>query len=141
MNLQEIITIAWQINANASLIKLKKEATSINRLAKTNNSEIKIDDILKIVSDYNNITIEDLLHPTRKRERVQARQTAMYFSKQYIKMSLAAIGVQIGNKDHATVLHACKTINNLIDTDRSVKKQISEIERKIIEKFPRCEKV
>jgi len=68
---------------------------------------------------------------TRKREIVQARQVAMYFSKNLTKSSLATIGAQIGGKDHATVLHACKTVNNLIDTDKRFRTQITEIEKKL----------
>jgi chromosomal replication initiator protein len=68
---------------------------------------------------------------TRKREIVQARQVSMYFSKNLTKASLASIGSFIGGKDHATVLHACKTVNNLIDTDRHFRNQIIEIEKKL----------
>jgi chromosomal replication initiator protein len=55
----------------------------------------------------------------------------MFFSKSLTKCSLATIGTQIGGKDHATVLHACKTVNNLIDTDKTFRHQIEEIERKL----------
>ncbi len=55
----------------------------------------------------------------------------MFFSKSLTKSSLATIGTQIGGKDHATVLHACKTVNNLIETDKHFKHQIEEIERKL----------
>ena len=55
----------------------------------------------------------------------------MFFSKNMTKSSLASIGAQIGGKDHATVLHACKTVNNLIDTDKHFRHQIAEIEKKI----------
>lgn len=68
---------------------------------------------------------------TRKREVVQARQVAMYFSKSMTKSSLATIGSQIGDKDHATVLHACKTINNLLETDKRFRAQMAEIERRL----------
>jgi chromosomal replication initiator protein len=68
---------------------------------------------------------------TRKREIVQARQVAMYFSKSLTKSSLATIGAQIGGKDHATVLHACKTVNNLMDTDKHFKSQMDDIEKKL----------
>jgi chromosomal replication initiator protein len=44
---------------------------------------------------------------------------------------LASIGLQCGGKDHATVLHACKTVNNLIDTDKRFKGYILELEKKI----------
>ena len=68
---------------------------------------------------------------TRKREVVQARQLAMYFSKNLTKYSLSYIGNQIGKKDHATVLYACKTITDLIETDRNFKLQVEEIQRKL----------
>ena len=68
---------------------------------------------------------------TRKREIVQARQIAMFFSKSLTKSSLATIGSQIGDKDHATVLHACKTVNNLIETDKRFRLQLDEIEKRL----------
>jgi chromosomal replication initiator protein len=55
----------------------------------------------------------------------------MFFSKQLTKSSLTTIGAQIGGKDHATVLHACKTVNNLLETDKKFKGQIDEIEKKL----------
>jgi chromosomal replication initiator protein len=55
----------------------------------------------------------------------------MFFSKSLTKASLATIGTQIGGKDHATVLHACKTVNNLIETDKRFRIQIDEIEKKL----------
>ena len=61
---------------------------------------------------------------------VQARKLAMFFSKKYTKSSLSTIGSQIGQRDHATVLHACKTVENLIETDREFKKYVSDLETK-----------
>jgi len=55
----------------------------------------------------------------------------MYFSKSLTNNSLSAIGSKIGKKDHATVLHACKTISNLIETDKEFKSQIREIEAQL----------
>jgi chromosomal replication initiator protein len=75
--------------------------------------------------------VESLQAKTRKREIVQARQIAMFFSKNMTKSSLASIGSQIGGKDHATVLHACKTVSNLKDTDKNFRVYIDEIERKL----------
>ena len=75
--------------------------------------------------------IETMKSKTRKREIVQCRQLAMYFSKQKTKNSLAMIGKHCGNKDHATVLHACKTVNNLADTDKRFKGYLSDIEKKL----------
>ena len=72
-----------------------------------------------------------LTSKTRKREIVQARQIAMFFAKNLTKSSLATIGTSIGGKDHATVLHACKTVNNLLETDKGFRVYIDEIENKL----------
>ena len=69
------------------------------------------------------------LSKTRKREIVQARQIAMYLSRSLTKTSLSSIGSQLGGKDHATVLHACNTVSDLMDTDRSFRGFVHDIER------------
>ncbi|MBO6034424.1 MAG: chromosomal replication initiator protein DnaA, partial [Paludibacteraceae bacterium] len=60
---------------------------------------------------------------------VQARQVAMYFAKIKTKDSLTTIGTTIGKRNHATVLHACKTVQDLIDTDKSFRSSIEELNR------------
>lgn len=92
---------------------------------------ITIDYIQTKVCEYFSISREQLHNPTRKRETVQARQIAIYFSKELTKNSFEAIGNAIGGKDHATSIHSCKVINNLIETDQAFKEQIREIECKI----------
>ena len=103
----------------------------IDKFVKNTAREVSIDYIQKVVSDYFDLSIEQLKSKTRKREVVQARQIAMYFSKQMTKSSLATIGMHCGGKDHATVLHACRTVNNLVDTDKRFKAYVEEIEKKI----------
>ena len=75
--------------------------------------------------------LEILQSKTRKRHVVQARQLAMFFAKRYTKASLANIGSQIGDRDHATVLHACKTVDNLVSTDKQFKKFVDDINKKL----------
>jgi chromosomal replication initiator protein len=55
----------------------------------------------------------------------------MYFSKKYTKSSLSTIGLHCGNKDHATVLHACRTVSNLKETDKQFYKYMDDIDKKI----------
>ena len=64
----------------------------------------------------------------RKPEIVLVRQTAMYLAKKHLDLSTSKIGYQIGRRDHATVLHACKTIANLLETDKQYRGELSEIE-------------
>ncbi len=87
--------------------------------------------IKQIVCRHEHINLAILDTKTRKREIVTARQIAMYFAKQYTTASLTTIGEQIGGKDHATVLHACKTIENLSDTERQFRGKLYVIQEKI----------
>ncbi len=103
----------------------------IDKLVKKTTKELSIDSISQTVCDYFGLELEILQSKTRKREIVQARQIAMYFSKGLTNSSLSMIGSKIGKKDHATVLHACKAINNLIETDKDFKGQIKEIEAQL----------
>ena len=102
----------------------------IDKSVKNNKNDLTIDHIQQIIADYFNLNIESLHSKTRKRNVVQARQLAMFFSKKYTKNSLSTIGSQIGQRDHATVLHACKAVENLIETDRAFKKYVSDLETK-----------
>ena len=83
------------------------------------------------MSDYFQMDIDTLQSKTRKRHIVQARQLAMFFAKKFTKASLASIGSQIGKRDHATVLHACKTVGNLSTTDKQFKKYVDDITKKL----------
>ncbi len=126
-----LISLLAQSTLNKKEITINLAKEMIDKLIKNSRREISIDYIQKIVCDYYNIPINLIQSKTRKREIVQARQVAMFFSKSLTKSSLATIGTQIGGKDHATVLHACKTVNNLIDTDKQFRLQIQDIEKKL----------
>ena len=84
------------------------------------------------VCEYFNISRDTLQSPSRKRQIVQARQIAMYLCRNFISScSLSTIGAEIGGKDHATVLHACNQVTDLIATDRTVKQYVTDLEKMI----------
>ncbi|MBN2683005.1 MAG: chromosomal replication initiator protein DnaA [Bacteroidales bacterium] len=126
-----LISLLAQSTLNRKDITLDLAKQMIDKLVKNTKREISIDYIQKVVCDYFSMPVDLLKSKTRKREIVQARQIAMFFAKSLTKSSLATIGSQIGGKDHATVLHACKTVNNLIDTDKRFRLYIDEIEKKL----------
>ncbi|HRZ43069.1 MAG TPA: chromosomal replication initiator protein DnaA [Bacteroidales bacterium] len=126
-----LISIIAQLSLNRKTITLDLARQMIDKFVKNTTREISIDYIQKVICDYFNLPVELMVSKTRKREIVQARQLAMYFSKKLTKASLATIGLHCGNKDHATVLHACRTVNNLQDTDKQFKTYIDELEKKI----------
>lgn len=127
-----LISLLAQSTLNKKEITLELAQDLIEKLIKSSRKEVSIEYITKTVCEYFDLPSDALITKTRKREIVQARQIAMYFSKNLTKHSLAAIGSQIGNKDHATVLHACKTVNNLMDTDKKFRSYLVEIEKKIM---------
>ncbi|MFV0592850.1 MAG: chromosomal replication initiator protein DnaA [Draconibacterium sp.] len=126
-----LVSLLAQSMLNKREITLELAAKLITKLVKNSKRELSIEYISKVVCDYFNMPVDALQAKTRKREVVQARQIAMYFSKSLTKYSLASIGAQIGSKDHATVLHACKTVNNLKDTDKNFRVFVEEIEKKL----------
>ncbi len=125
-----IISLIAQSSFNKREVTLDLARNVVEKFVKNVKREISIDYIQKVVSDYFQMDTETLRSKTRKRNIVQARQLAMFFAKKYTKSSLASIGSQIGDRDHATVLHACKTIDNLIETDKEFKKYHDDINLK-----------
>jgi chromosomal replication initiator protein len=126
-----LISLLAQSSINKKAITLELAKQMIDKFVKNTAREVSIDYIQKVVCDYFDMPLELLKSKTRKREVVQARQIAMYFSKCFTKSSLATIGLHCGGKDHATVLHACRTVNNLMDTDKRFKNYIEELNNKI----------
>lgn len=113
--------------------ELEERGAKVNRFVSSDNKpKVKTTPYIRNkVCTFLKIPEEALNKPTRKREIVEARQISMFFSKIMTKDSLASIGSQIGDKDHATVLHACKTINNLIDSDKQFRNKILTIEKQL----------
>lgn len=126
-----LISILAQSSLNKKDITLELAKQMIDKFVKSTAREISIDYIQKVVCDYFNLSLDVINSKTRKREIVQARQLAMYFAKKHTKASLATIGLHCGNKDHATVLHACRTVNNLIDTDKQFRIYVEDLDKKI----------
>ncbi len=126
-----LISLLAQSTLNKKEINIDLARQMVDKLVKNTKREISIDYIQKVVCDYFSLPLDTFTSKTRKREIVQARQIAMFFAKSLTKSSLATIGSSIGGKDHATVLHACKTVNNLIDTDKTFRVYIDEIESKL----------
>ncbi len=126
-----IISLIAQSSFNKAEITIDLAKDVISKFVKNNRREVSIDYIQKVVSDYFQMDVETLQSKTRKRHIVQARQIAMYFAKKFTKASLASIGTQIGRRDHATVLHACKTVDNLSFTDKQFRKYVEDLHQRL----------
>ena len=117
--------------SNKKAITLELAKQMVDKFVRSTAREVSIEYIQKVVCDYFDLPIEMLKSKTRKREVVQARQISMYFSKKMTKSSLASIGAHCGGKDHATVLHACRTVVNLSETDKQFRHYLEELEKKL----------
>jgi len=125
-----IISLMAQASFNRKNITIELAKVIVEKFVKNTKKEISIDHIQKVVSDYFQMDVSTLQSKTRKRHIVQARQLAMFFSKKFTKASLASIGTKIGRRDHATVLHACKTVDNLAFTDKQFRKYVEDLNKK-----------
>ena len=96
-------------------------------------TSVSMETIISTVCEYFKITREMMLSKSRKRQIVQARQIAMYECRNLIQnCSLSTIGAELGGKDHATVLHACGIVNDLMSTDKSFRQWVEDIEGMIV---------
>lgn len=135
-NIREIEGALTSLDAHSRLLgrKITLELTKsiMQDIVKIENREITVESIIGLTSEMLKIDKSILLSSKRTREVAQARQIAMYLCKQHTKAPLSAIGVALGGKNHATVLHACKTIPNLMETDKIIRKQVETIEKRLL---------
>lgn len=126
-----IISLIAHSSFNKEEITIELAQNIVENYVKKTVRKVSIDEIQQVVSDYFKMDVATLQSKTRKRHVVQARQLAMFFAKKYTEASLASIGSQIGQRDHATVLHACKTVDNLFQTDKKFRQYVEELEEKL----------
>ena len=112
---------------NLSLAKLVLE----KHVGKQKMDQINVQQVVKNVAAVMKIKEKDIVGKGRSMEIALARQISMYLSKKMISTSLANIGKQVGKRDHSTVIHACKTIENKIKEDNSIKELINKIEENL----------
>ena len=92
---------------------------------------VKIEDIQRIVARHYNVSRGDLLSSRRTANVVRPRQVAMYLAKTLTLRSLPEIGRRFGGRDHTTVLHAVRKIENLVNTDASLAEEIELLKRQL----------
>ena len=97
------------------------------------NKLINVDTIQNIVAAHFNLNIHEMLSARRSRSLARPRQIAMYLAKQYTTNSLPDIGRKFSNRDHTTVIHAVKKIDELINKDNEIKQNVLEIKKKLVQ--------
>jgi len=98
----------------------------------SNNKSVNVESIQNIVADHFNLNIKEMLSARRSRSLARPRQIAMYLAKKHTTNSLPDIGRKFSNRDHTTVIHAVKKIEELIKKDNEIKQSIIEINKRLI---------
>ena len=98
-------------------------------LLRTNSRKITIDEIQKKVVEHYNIKLSDMHSPRRSRSVARPRQVAMYLAKSITTRSLPEIGRKFGGRDHTTVIHAIKTIEEIMVNDPNLAEDIELLTR------------
>ena len=88
--------------------------------------------IMQTVSDYYSVTLGELTGPTRKREVTVPRQVAIYLTREMTGMSLPQIGEVFGGRDHTTIMHSCKVMENAISKDSSMKNLVNTVKNRVL---------
>jgi chromosomal replication initiator protein len=121
-NVRELEGALNTLHAHANLlgraeVDLAFAQSTLRDVLRPHEQQISLSNIQKTVSDYHRMPLTDLLGKKRTRSLVRPRQMAMALAKELTSHSLPEIGHAFGGRDHTTVLHACKVIRELVDTD------------------------
>jgi len=134
-NIRELEGGLIKILAYSSLtgedLSLELAKTVLKDIIRKQPKKITIDVVKKIVCDYYKINKELLEGKTRKKEVVLARQVAMYLARELTNSSLETVGLYFGGRDHSTVIHACKMIEEKIKRDKEFDETIKSLKKKI----------
>lgn len=110
-------------------IDLIKEA--LRDLIVFQEKQVTINNIQKRVAEYYNIRVSDLLSKKRNRNIARPRQIAMALAKELTNMSLPDIGDAFGGRDHTTVIHACRKVEELMQSDSKVEEDYNNLRRQL----------
>lgn len=131
-NIRELEGTIIRILAYASITKSDISIDLVKNILKDSiksdkKTKISIDRIIEKVSDFYNVPVNNIREKNRIKEVAHCRQIAMYISKMVTSNSLKTIGLNFGGRDHSTVIHAIKTVEDLLQSDVSVNKDINSI--------------
>ena len=86
--------------------------------------QITVQDIINRVCTAFSVTEEEIIGQSRRKNIVEARQVVAYLSRKVLDMSLSAVGLHLGGRDHTTIMHAQRKIENLIKKDQKFKRRV-----------------
>lgn len=132
-NVRELEGALNRVVAHATLVgrpvTLETTQEVLHDLLRANDRRISIDDIQKQAANHYNIKVSDMHSARRSRAVARPRQVAMYLAKKLTSKSLPEIGRKFGGKDHTTVMHAVKRVEELMASDQEIANDVELLER------------
>jgi chromosomal replication initiator protein len=119
--------LAYSIVYNGK-IDIKLAERVVKRAVKIDDHPLTIDDIVETVCNHFNVSPSAVNGKSRRHELVVARQVSMFLAQKYTKMPASRIGKLVGNRDHSTVIHSCKHIEQLMQVDKTFRDELQSIE-------------
>ncbi|WP_028919327.1 chromosomal replication initiator protein DnaA [Pseudoxanthomonas suwonensis] len=126
-------TLAARANFTGRAISIEFAQETLRDLLRAQQQAIGIPNIQKTVADYYGLQVKDLLSKRRTRSLARPRQVAMALTKELTEHSLPEIGDAFAGRDHTTVLHACRQIRSLMETDGKLREDWDKLIRKLSE--------
>ena len=115
-------SVVYNCNINMGLVQ-----KIMPRFVEKNDKPITIEDVKQSVCDHFNIKMSQLESRTRTQQIAYARQMAMYLSDRLTDKSHVQIGINIGNRNHATVIHAIKQIKDMMEVDERTRRDVEDL--------------
>ncbi len=135
-NIRELIGVLNRVITYSRIHKKELNVNDCKNVLKdvfNQTKVITVDKIQNTVSNFFNISLNEMLSQRRSRPLARPRQIAMYLAKKMTTRSLPEIGRRFANRDHTTVIHAVKTISKLSENDDEMKKNIVQIKAMLLE--------
>lgn len=140
-NVRELEGVLVRLLAHASLtgnpITEPYAKSVLAELLIGRSNRISVESIQSTTASYFHVKVSDLKSKRRQKSIVRPRQVAMYLCRKHTGSSFPDIGTRFGNKDHTTVMNACKRVETMLTTDPSLRSQILDLERKMDVTSPR----
>ncbi len=135
-NVRDLEGVLASLLAHSTLINTPIDRTLaedvVGRIVRTRASETTLDDIVTTVCDHFGVGEKAFYSRSRKQEVAVARQVAMYMAKKMTDKPLAEIGLHMGNRNHATVLHAIKVVNDQLSCSNVFRRDVHQIENALV---------
>ena len=134
-NVRELEGALNRVIAQAELtgrpVTLEAAQDLLSDLLRANDRRISVDEIQKKVAEHYNIRVADMHSPRRARQVARPRQVAMYLAKALTEHSLPEIGRKFGGRDHTTIMHGVRRIEELIGIDKAIQEDVLKLKKAI----------